>query len=128
MDGRSSSSSEEEGEIPKTMREELDRYALFNANDWDGVRALVSDDCRLDLVSNSHRRGKPVGLYFTNYEKVDVALRVVRLEDSSRSRRMSRAQEPAYFMLIEFEGGRVQSIRDFRYVAYIPAEADFEMP
>src|SRR5450432_3738960 len=61
--------------------DELDRYAkLFNARDWDGVRALVSDDCRLDLVSKSQRRGKQVGMYFGQYAKGNVALRVVRLE------------------------------------------------
>ena len=47
-------------------REDLDRYVtLFSAADWDGVRALVGEDCRLDLVSKSERRGKDVGVYFT---------------------------------------------------------------
>lgn len=51
-------------------REDLDRYAtLFNARDWDGVRALVGEDCRLDLVSKSQRRGKEVGMYFGRYAK-----------------------------------------------------------
>jgi hypothetical protein len=49
-------------------RAELDRYAtLFNAADWDGVRALISEDCRLDVVSKSQRRGKEVGAYFAPY-------------------------------------------------------------
>src|SRR5450631_1836936 len=31
-----------------SARADLDRYsALFNARDWDGVRALIGDDCRL---------------------------------------------------------------------------------
>lgn len=34
------------------------RYAaLFNAHDWDGVRALLADDVRLDLVARSQRDG-----------------------------------------------------------------------
>src|SRR6185369_2723632 len=62
-------------------RRDLERYAsLFNARDWDGVRALVGDDCRLDLVAKSQRRGKEVRLYFENYAKANVELRVVRLE------------------------------------------------
>ena len=70
---------------------ELDRYAaLFNARDWDGVRALVGDDCRLDLVSKSQRRGKRVGMYFGRYEKEDVSLRVVRLEGTAGARRLRR--------------------------------------
>ena len=37
------------------------------------------------------------------------------------------ADKPAYFILLEFEEGRVKSIRDFRYVSYIAAEAEFEV-
>lgn len=111
-----------------TARADLDRYArLFNARDWDGVRALVGDDCRLDLVSKSQRRGKQVGLYFTNYEKADVTLRVVRLDGRlALAAYPSACESPAYFILLAFEGGRVQSIRDFRYVPYIAAEAEVE--
>jgi RNA polymerase sigma-70 factor (ECF subfamily) len=114
--------------IEAQARAELDRYArLFNARDWDGVRALVDDDCRLDLVSKSRRRGKQVGMYFGRYEKEDISLRVVRLEGKlALAAYAPGAATPAYFILLEWEGGRVQSIRDFRYVKYIAAEADFE--
>jgi RNA polymerase sigma-70 factor (ECF subfamily) len=110
-------------------RSELERYAaLFNARDWDGVRGLVSDDCKLDLVSKSQRRGKAVGMYFGRYEKEDVALRVVRLDAQlALAAYVAGADEPAYFILVTFNGGRVESIRDFRYVPYIAAEAVFEM-
>jgi RNA polymerase sigma factor (sigma-70 family) len=116
-------------EIAATARADLDRYAsLFNARDWDGVRALVSDDCRLDLVSKSQRRGKQVGAYFGRYEKEAVALRVVRLEGQlAFAAFVAGADKPAYFILLEFEDGRVKSIRDFRYVPYIAAEAEFEV-
>ncbi|MDP9002152.1 MAG: sigma-70 family RNA polymerase sigma factor, partial [Myxococcota bacterium] len=71
----------EERGITANSRADLDRYAtLFNARDWDGVRALVTDDCRLDLVSKSQRRGKQVGMYFGRYEREDISLRIVRLE------------------------------------------------
>lgn len=118
-----------EAQLVATARAELDRYAsLFNARDWDGVRALLSDDCRLDLVSKSHRRGKQVGMYFGRYEKENVALRVVRLEGRhALAAYIADAREPAYFILLEFEDGRVKSIRDFRYVPYIAAEAEFEV-
>jgi hypothetical protein len=118
----------DEAEIAAGTRAELDRYAhLFNARDWDGVRALVSDDCRLDLVSKSQRRGRQVGAYFGRYEKENVALRVVRLEGRlAFAAYAAGAEKPAYFILLEFEAGRVKSIRDFRYVPYIAAEADFE--
>ena len=118
-----------EARLESTMRVDLDRYArLFNARDWDGVRALVGDDCRLDLVSKSQRRGKQVGLYFSNYEKEQVELRVVRLEGRlACAAYVEGAAAPAYFILLELEAGRVTSIRDFRYVPYIAAEAEFEL-
>ncbi len=118
----------EEREITMTTRAELDRYAsLFNARDWDGVRALVSDDCRLDLVSKSQRRGQQVGMYFGRYEKENVELRVVRLEGQlAFAAHVAGAELPAYFILLAFEDGRVTNIRDFRYVPYIVAEAEYE--
>ena len=119
---------DDDTELAAETRADLDRYArLFNARDWDGVRALVGDDCRLDIVSKSQRRGKQVGVYFARYEKEDVALRVVRLEGRlAFAVYGAGAAAPAYFILMEFEDGRVRSIRDFRYVPYIVAEAEFE--
>jgi RNA polymerase sigma factor (sigma-70 family) len=109
-------------------RADLERYAsLFNARDWDGVRALVGDDCRLDLVSKAQRRGKEVGMYFGRYAKEDVSLRVVRLEgELALAAHVGGAPEPSYFILLGWEGGRVQSIRDYRYVPYIAREAETE--
>jgi RNA polymerase sigma-70 factor (ECF subfamily) len=106
----------------------LEKYAaLFNARDWDGVRALVADDCRLDLVSKSQRRGKAVGMYFGRYEKEDVALRIVRLDGAlALAAHVAGAKEAAYFVLLEGEAGRITSIRDFRYVPYIAVEAEIE--
>jgi RNA polymerase sigma-70 factor (ECF subfamily) len=106
-------------------RAELDRYAaLFNARDWDGLRALVQEDCRLDLVAKSRRRGKAVGMYFDQYAKAPVTLRVVGLDGRlALAAYVAAADRPSYFILLEWEDGRVRSIRDFRYVPYIAAEA-----
>jgi RNA polymerase sigma-70 factor, ECF subfamily len=108
-------------------RADLDRYvALFNAGDWDGVRALIGEDCRLDLVSKSQRRGKAVGAYFARYAAEHVSVRVVRLEGQlALAAYRDGAAEPSYFILLAWEGGRVASIRDFRYVSYIAAEAEY---
>ena len=50
----------------------LRRYAsLFNAHDWDGVRGLLAEDVRLDLVAHRKAAGRrEVGTYFTNYERI----------------------------------------------------------
>jgi RNA polymerase sigma factor (sigma-70 family) len=119
----------DEAQLAATARAELNRYAtLFNARDWDGVRALISDDCRLDLVSKSQRRGKQVGMYFARYEREQVALRLVNLEGRlALAAYVAGAARPAYFILLEVRDGRVTSIRDFRYVPYIAAEAEFQL-
>jgi RNA polymerase sigma-70 factor (ECF subfamily) len=111
------------------VRAALDRYAtLFNQRDWDGVRALVGSECQLDLVSKARRRGKEVGMYFARYEKEDVSLRVVRLEgDLALAAFVPGAAKPSYFILLEWEDGRVKAIRDFRYVPYIAIEAEYEL-
>jgi RNA polymerase sigma-70 factor, ECF subfamily len=118
----------DEAPIVDARRAELDRYAnLFNARDWQGVRALLHDDCALDLVSKSQRRGKQVAGYFARYEKEAVALRVVQLEGQlACAAYVAGSEAPAYFILIAFTAGRVTAIRDFRYVPYIAAEAEFE--
>ena len=105
-------------------RADLDRYAaLFNAKDWDGVRAMIGEDCRLDLVSRSQRRGKAVGLYFTNYASAGVTLTVVRLEGKLALEARSETMPP-YFILLDIVDGKVADIRDFRYVPYIAVEAE----
>jgi RNA polymerase sigma-70 factor (ECF subfamily) len=119
---------EDKTAVDASTRAALDRYAaLFNARDWDAVRALVADDCRLDLVSKSQRQGKAVGVYYGNYEKMNVTLRVVRLEGRLVfAAHPDGAEKPAYFILLEWVDGKVTGIRDFRYVPYIAAEAEAE--
>jgi RNA polymerase sigma-70 factor (ECF subfamily) len=108
------------------LKAALDRYAsLFNARDWDGVRALVAEDCKLDLVSKSQRQGKAVGTYFGRYEKEDVRLQPVRLDGKLALAAFVRgAERPSYFIVLDWSDGRVTSIRDFRYVPYIANEAE----
>ena len=125
-EGRTVGGAAQKADPTAAARADLDRYAsLFNARDWDGVRALVADDCRLDLVSKSQRRGKEVRAYFARYEKQDVALGSCASRDSSRSRPTSPARQRRILRLALVGVGRVTAIRDFRYVPYIAAEAEF---
>jgi RNA polymerase sigma-70 factor (ECF subfamily) len=67
-------------------------------------------------------------MYFERYEKAGVSLRVARLEGRLvYAAYLAGAKEPAYFITMEFEDGRVTSIRDFRYVPYLVTEAEFEL-
>lgn len=103
------------------------RYAtLFNARDWDGVRALLAEDVRLDLVSRVRRSGRQVASYFSNYEALSDWHLVPGMLDAREViyvfRGASRAR-PDYFIELGLRAGKVWSIRDFRYVPYILQDA-----
>jgi len=109
----------------------LVRYStLFNAHDWDGIRTLLADDVRLDLVSRRKAAGRrEVGAYFTNYESVH-GWRVAPVWLDGREvlavRRDAQSAGPDYFIELAWRGALVVVIRDFRYVPYIAREACFE--
>ena len=57
----------------------------------------------------------------------DIRLSVVRLEgELALAAHLPGVERPAYFILLELEGGRVTAIRDYRHVPYVAAEAQFE--
>jgi len=113
----------------RAHREKLHRYvSLFNAADWDGLRAMLSSEVQLDMVSYRERRGKEVGLYFTKYaEAADVRLQLATLEGRDVILAVGTGPEPrpAYFILMDWDGDRIANIRDFRYVPYITQGADY---
>jgi RNA polymerase sigma-70 factor (ECF subfamily) len=107
------------------------RYAeLFNARDWDGVRAMLADDVRLDLVQRSQRAGRrDVGVYFTNYDQVtDWRLQPAWLDgvEVLAVFREPGDERPGYFIELTTIDGRIAVIRDFRYVPYVAREAVFK--
>lgn len=111
----------------RAISPQLVRYAeLFNAHDWDGMRALLADDVKLDLVSRRRIEGEAVGSYFSNYESMP-GWRVAPawLDDGEVLAVFDAADaaSPRYFVILQWTGQRVQSIRDFRYVPYIANEA-----
>lgn len=117
----------------REMSAELGRYAsLFNAHDWDGVRALLADDVRLDLVSQRKAAGRrEVGQYLGNYDRaLDWRLVPAWLEGREALAVMTDASTPSprYFIELAWnDAGQVTTIRDYRYVSYIAREASFEL-
>ena len=110
----------------------LARYtALFNARNWDGVRAMLAEDVRLDLVSRERRAGREqVGNYVTNYAALHDWHLVPAWLDAREIIavfRNPRDRWPGYFIELALSGGRVVAIRDFRYVPYIAREATIEL-
>jgi hypothetical protein len=108
----------------------VERYAaLFNARDWDGVRAMLADDVRLDLVSRSKRSGRrEVSAYFTNYDAIPGwRLAPAWLDDREvlAVYRRDEDEAPSYFVELGVVDGRIDSILDLRYVPYIARDARF---
>ena len=110
----------------------LRRYAsLFNAHDWDGVRSMLADDVKLDLVSQRKAAGRrEVGAYFSNYERAADSHLIPAWLDGHEVLAVLpdlHASRPRYFIELGWQGDRVTAIRDFRYVPYIAQEVLFEL-
>lgn len=109
----------------------LDLYAQrFNARDFEGVRALLSEEVRLDLVGRVKLRGKTeVATYVGRYGTADdwrfvagavegrPAIIVIDPRDA--------AAPPLYVVLLRLEQGRIADIRDFRYAPYAAEAIDW---
>ncbi|VTU23233.1 RNA polymerase sigma factor [Variovorax sp. RA8] len=114
----------------RAVQPALLRYArLFNAHDWDGVRAMLADDVRLDLVSRRKAAGRrDVALYFTNYAGIAGWHLVPGWLDGREVLGVYPApgpEDPGYFVELVWREERVVGIRDFRHVPYIAQEARF---
>jgi RNA polymerase sigma-70 factor (ECF subfamily) len=102
----------------------LEQYAArFNARDFDGVRAMLGDEVRLDLVGRRQAHGKSeVGNYLRNYESVTdwhFLPGVVEGTPALIARDPADAGGAAqYVVLLRFAGGKVARIRDFRHARY----------
>lgn len=113
--------------IPPPSPEALHFAALFNRQDWTGLRALLAEDVRLNQARRPLRHGAAeVGRFFTFYE----AYPPVRLEPAwLDGREVLLVMEfgkphPSYFMCIRWRGDRIAEIRDHRYAGYIMEKAD----
>lgn len=100
------------------------RYAeRFNARDFDGLRALLAEEVRLQLSGRLDVRGKAeVSKYFGNYARID-GWRAEAAEIAGRAGLWIREGEPArpaYGVVLDWgDDGRLERIRDFRYARYV---------
>jgi RNA polymerase sigma-70 factor (ECF subfamily) len=118
---------------PPVDIERLRRYAdLFNARDWDALRACFGEETQLELVSRSRRQGAAAAQYFTHYaksaEREDLRLQAGWVDGVLvlAAFRPAASAAPAYFIQLEFQGSRIARVRDFRYVPYIARDARFD--
>jgi len=105
------------------------RYAaLFNQRDWNGLRAMLADDVRLNQSTHPVRVGSAdVGMFFSIYAKIDgVWLAPAWLEGREVIAVFESSLDttPSYFMWLEWRGNEITFIRDYKYVRYVMADAE----
>ena len=104
---------------------------MFNAQNWDGLRALLADDVKLHQSTYPVRLGSAeVGRFFTIYAKFGG----VRLQPAwVEGREVIAVFEPgagatpSYFMWLEWKGDRISFIRDYRYSRYVVDDARIQL-
>ena len=114
--------------MPVDVSPTVRRYAaLFNARDWDAVRAMLIDDVRLEVVDATSRRGrKEVGVYFGNYDgRTNWYMVPARLDGREGLAVLHSAQGARVINFIELtvHQDRIALIRDFHHVPYLTADA-----
>jgi RNA polymerase sigma factor (sigma-70 family) len=105
------------------------RYAaLFNQRDWDGLRALLADDVKLNQSTHPVRVGSAdVGTFFSIYAKIDgVCLAPAWLDGREVIAVFENRLDtkPSYFMWLVWRGNKITFIRDYKYVRYVMADAE----
>ena len=126
----------EPDDAPQQRLSDADRARLgayvahFNARDFDAIRAMISDDVRLDLVNKTQMRGKAeVSRYFGNYSKAGDWHLVPGLVEGHPAILVFDPGEadgtPKYFMLLDWSAGKVATIRDFRHAPYVIDGAEY---
>ena len=108
------------------------RYvALFNQRNWDGLRALLADDVKLNQSSYPLRVGRAdVGTFFSIYARSDgVWLAPAWLEGREVIAVFEDRTEPkpSYLMWLEWRDGRISFIRDYRHVRYVADDAELTL-
>ncbi|MPZ57157.1 MAG: sigma-70 family RNA polymerase sigma factor [Rhizobiales bacterium] len=101
----------------------------FNARDFDAIRDMLADEVRLDLVNRTRRSGRrDVAGYFENYDRIADWHLVPGLVDRRPAVLVRDPGDPSgpptYFVLLQWAGGRLVNIRDFRYARYATEGAE----
>jgi len=101
----------------------------FNARDFEGLRDLLAEEVRVEVVGKARFVGPADSLtYFTNYaRRPDVVLRPALIDGRPGAAAFEgRDPAPAHFVLIDVTDGRISGIRDFIYVPETVGDAVIE--
>ena len=102
----------------------------FNARDFDSLRTMLTEEVRLELYGRTKLKGaaEVSSNYFNRYKAANnarLALGTVEGRPALLAYDLTESEsEPAYFMLLTWEGDRVAVIRDYRYIRYVMRDAE----
>ncbi|KAA0699211.1 RNA polymerase sigma factor [Neorhizobium sp. P12A] len=107
----------------------VERYVgLFNRGDWNGLRAMLADDVKLNQSTHPVRTGSAdVGMFFSIYAKIgEVWLQPAWLEGREVIAVFDSRLDtkPSYFMWLEWRGREITFIHDYKYVRYVMEGAE----
>jgi RNA polymerase sigma-70 factor (ECF subfamily) len=106
-------------------RERLRAYAdRFNARDFDALRALLSEDVRLDLANRRRIEGrKDVSVYFTHYASTSGWRFEAGMAEGRLALLVSDPADPTaavrYVVLLDWNDGEIAAIHDYFYAPYV---------
>lgn len=106
-------------------RDRLRVYAdRFNARDFDALRALLSEDVRLELANRRRLEGREnVSVYFTHYASTPPWRWEVGLAEGRPALLASDLADPAsavrYVVLLDWKDGEIAAIHDYFYAPYV---------
>ena len=106
-------------------REQLRAYAdRFNARDFEALRALLSEDVRLDLANRRRIEGrKNVSVYFTHYASTSPWRFEPGVAEGRPALLVSDPADPTgavrYVVLLDWRDGEIAGIHDYFYALYV---------
>jgi RNA polymerase sigma-70 factor (ECF subfamily) len=116
--------------LAQADRQRLAAYVeRFNARDFDALRAQLADEVKVEVVNRTRLSGRgEVSRYFGNYSQTTDWHLVPGLVDRRPAIIVHDPERPSdppiYFMLLDWAGGRLLEIRDFRYARYAIEDAE----
>jgi RNA polymerase sigma-70 factor, ECF subfamily len=113
-----------EPSLTDSERVRLKNYVdLFNAHEFDKVRAMLAEDVRLEVVDRVRVDGKKnVAPYFSNYAQRPYWRFIPGFVDGRQAVLVYDAEDPdrrvKYFVLLAWAEERIVDIRDFVFARY----------
>jgi RNA polymerase sigma factor (sigma-70 family) len=102
---------------------------LFQDGDFDKIRAMLADDVKLELVNRLSLEGREkIRPYFTRYAEVTkwrFALGAVEGRPAMLVFDSTAMEKPAHFVLVDWRGDRIVTIRDFLFAPYALEATDW---